>query len=76
MNFVPPEFIKVSGSKITSPLFTQTIDLGSKASSVDTFGVRAEGISVTTSQAKDGVQARVTRKSIGAGGQYHLVVAF
>jgi len=30
MNFVPPEFIKVSGSKITSPLFTQTIDLGSK----------------------------------------------
>jgi len=44
MNFVPPEFIKVSGSKITSPLFTQTIDLGSKASSVDTFGVRAEGI--------------------------------
>jgi ABC-type sugar transport system ATPase subunit len=75
MNFVPPEFIKVSGSKITSPLFTQTIDLGSKASSVDTFGVRAEGISVTTSQAKDGVQARVTRKSIGAGGQYLLDLA-
>ena len=75
MNFVPPEFIKVSGSKITSPLFTQTIDLGAKASSVDTFGVRAEGISVTTSQAKDGVQARVTRKSIGAGGQYLLDLA-
>ena len=75
MNFVPPEFIKVSGSKITSPLFTQTIDLGSKASSVDTFGVRAEGISVTTSQAKDGVQARVTRKSIGAGDQYLLDLA-
>lgn len=75
MNFVPPEFIKVSGSKITSPLFTQTIDLGSKASSVDTFGVRAEGISVTTSPAKDGVQARVTRKSIGAGGQYLLDLA-
>jgi ABC-type sugar transport system ATPase subunit len=75
MNFVPPEFIKVSGSKITSQLFTQTIDLGSKASSVDTFGVRAEGISVTTSQAKDGVQARVTRKSIGAGGQYLLDLA-
>lgn len=75
MNFVPPEFIKVSGSKITSPLFTQTIDLGSKASSVDTFGVRAEGISVSTSQAKDGVQARVTRKSIGAGGQYLLDLA-
>jgi ABC-type sugar transport system ATPase subunit len=75
MNFVPPEFIKVSGSKITSPLFTQTIDLGAKASSVDTFGVRAEGISVTTSQAKDGVQAKVTRKSIGAGGQYLLDLA-
>jgi len=75
MNFVPPEFIKVSGSKITSPLFTQTIDLGSKASSVDTFGVRAEGIRVTTTQAKDGVQARVTRKSIGAGGQYLLDLA-
>jgi len=30
MNFVPPEFIKVSGSKITSPLFTQTIDLDQK----------------------------------------------
>jgi ABC-type sugar transport system ATPase subunit len=72
MNFVPQEFIKVSGSKISSPLFSQTIDLGAKASSVDMLGVRAEGISVATSQVKDGVPAKVNRKSIGAGGQYLL----
>lgn len=72
MNFVPPEFVKVSGTKISSPLFSQTIDLGPEASSVDILGVRAEGISVTTSQVKDAAPAQVTRKSIGAGGQYLL----
>jgi len=75
MNFVPPQFISVSGSKVSSKMFSQTIDLGSKASSVDTFGVRAEGISVSPSEIKGGVKARVTRKSIGAGGQYLLDLA-
>lgn len=72
MNFVPSEFVSVSGTKITSPLFTQTIDLGSKAASVDILGVRAEGISVSTSQVAGACAATVTRKSIGAGGQYLL----
>ena len=75
MNFVSPEFISVSGSKVTSPLFSQTIELGGKAASADTFGVRAEGISVSTTEAKGAVQAKVTRKSIGAGGQYLLDLA-
>ena len=75
MNFVPPEFIKVSGTKITSPLFSQTIDLGSKAASADTFGVRAEGISVSGTEEKGAVQARVTRKALGEGGQYLLDLA-
>lgn len=75
MNFVPPQFITVSGSKVTSKMFSQSIDLGSKASAADTFGVRAEGISVSPTEIKGGVKARVTRKSIGAGGQYLLDLA-
>ena len=75
MNFIPPQFISVSGSKVSSKMFSQTIDLGSKAASVDTFGVRAEGISVSATEIKGGVKARVTRKSIGAGGQYLLDLA-
>ena len=75
MNFVPPQFITVSGSKVTSKMFSQSIDLGSKASQADTFGVRAEGINVSNTEVKGGVKARVTRKSIGAGGQYLLDLA-
>lgn len=75
MNFVPPEFIKVNGTKITSQLFTQSIDLGAKAAGADTFGVRAEGISVSEKEIKGSIQARVTRKAIGAGGQYLLDLA-
>jgi ABC-type sugar transport system ATPase subunit len=75
MNFVPPQFIKIAGTKVTSTMFSQTIELGSKAVAADTFGVRAEGVTVSTSEVKGGVKAKVTRKSIGAGGQYLLDLA-
>jgi len=76
MNFVPPEFISVSGNKVSSPLFSQVIDMGTRAKDADTYGVRAEGIQVSLTETKGGVPAKVTRKSIGAGGQYLLDLAF
>ena len=72
INFVEKEHIGQSGTGITSSLFTQSIEAGSKAVKVKALGVRAEAIEVTTKQVPDSQTAHVLRKSLGIGGQYLL----
>jgi len=76
MNFVPQEFLTVQDSSITSPLFSQKIELGAKSKIVKTLGVRAEAISVSAQEVKGTVNATVLRKSIGVGGQFLLDLAY
>ncbi len=72
INFVEKEHIGQSGTGITSSLFTQSIEAGSKAVKVKALGVRAEAIEVKTKQVPDSQTAHVLRKSLGIGGQYLL----
>lgn len=75
MNFVSQDFIKVQGSSITSPLFSQEIELGSKSKIVKTLGIRSEAILVSASKSEGAASATVVRRSIGVGGQFLLDLA-
>jgi len=73
MNFVEKKDLKSSATAVTAPsLFSQSIQVGTRAGEVAIIGVRAEAVNVFTKQIVGATSARVLRKSLGIGGQYLL----